>query len=240
MVPGEAPPSPFPQTLWTLVLQAARADEEKAGQALGQLCVLYREPIRLYLERTGRAPDDAEDLTQGFIEHLLEGNRFKNIEPGATKFRTYLIECLRRYVRGEWRKRSAEKRGGGALVTDLGECDISTNPQLDQLLDLDFARAVHQRALTRLETGAFAAEPKRSRLAELRPFIWSSDHNLSYAEAAQRLHLTPNHVKKAVFDLRRSYYHCFRQEVLEIVASEMAEVETRYLMTLIAGDSGAV
>src|SRR5262249_44982805 len=158
-------------------------------------------------------------LTQSFIAHLLEGNRLKNVEPRATKFRSYLLECLRRFVRGEWRKQTAAKRGGGVTSADLAECEIGATPQLEQLLDLDFARAVHHRALARLEA-EFAAEPKRSRLAELRLFIWGNDQSLSYAQAGQRLDLTPNHVKKAVFDLRRRYYHNFREEVLHTVAPE--------------------
>jgi RNA polymerase sigma factor (sigma-70 family) len=230
--------SPFPQTLWTLVLQAARGDEEKSSEALGRLCVLYREPVRLYLVRSGRPPDDAEDLTQSFMAHLLEGNRFKNVEPRATKFRSYLIECLRRFVRGEWRKETAQKRGGGAGRAEWVEAEVGITPQLEQLLDLDFARVVHQRALARLET-EYADESKRARLAELRRFIWGNDQSLSYAQAAEHLDLTPNHVKKAVFDLRRRYYRSFREEVLHTVASEMVDVETRYLMTLVAGDSEA-
>src|SRR5690349_17536671 len=92
----------FPATPWTLVLEAARGDEEKLRLALGRLCVLYREPIRSWLRRTGVAPGAVEDMTHQFIEHLLEGNRLKNVERRETKFRTFLIECLKRFVRGEW------------------------------------------------------------------------------------------------------------------------------------------
>ena len=104
-----------------LVWEAARGNEAQSAEALGQLCVLYREPIRSWLLRSGAHPDAVEDMTQQFIEHLLAGNRLQRVERRETKFRTFLIECLRRQVRGEWRKEMAAKRGGANLTCSQRE-----------------------------------------------------------------------------------------------------------------------
>lgn len=230
----------FPPTPWTLVLEAARGDEEKLRQALGRLCVLYREPIRSWLRRTGVPPNAVEDLTQQFIEHLLEGNRLKNVERRETKFRTFLIECLKRFVRGEWRKEMAVKRGGGTQRDYLDEATLGLMPELEKVLDLEFARAVHLQALNRLGSARLEHEARRARFLELRRFIWGHDPDVSYAEVGVRLGMSPNHVKKAVFDLRQDYYDAFRAEVSRTVVPALVDEETRYLMTLAAGAEGDI
>jgi len=227
----------FPKTLWTLVMEAAREEGEMSREALGRLCVIYREPLRSWLQRSGANPQQLEDLTQGFMEHLLEGHRLKHVERRETKFRTFLIECLRRFVRGEWRKQMAVKRGGGIELIDFDQLALGLTPELDKLLDLDFALAVHRQTLARLERRKFAAEPKRARFLELRRFIWGYDPEVSYGEIGQRLGMSSNHVKKAVFDLRQDYYDSFRDEVDDIVAAGLVDDETRYLMTLVAQHS---
>jgi DNA-directed RNA polymerase specialized sigma24 family protein len=224
----------FPKTLWTLVMEAAREEGEMSREALGRLCVIYREPLRSWLQRSGANPQQLEDLTQGFMEHLLEGHRLKHVERRETKFRTFLIECLKRFVRGEWRKGMAAKRGGGAELLDFDEQTFGFTPGTEKLLDLDFALAVHRQAMARLETKTYAAEPKRARFLELRRFIWGYDPEVSYGEVGQRLGMTANHVKKAVFEMRQEYYDSFRDEVHHIVAAGLVDEETRYLMTLVA------
>ncbi len=224
----------FPPTPWTLVLEAAHGDEERFRQALGQLCVMYRDPICLWLRRAGTGPDAIEDLTQQFIQHLLEGNRLRNVERRDTKFRTFLIECLKRFVRGEWRKEMAAKRGGGAEFAEFDESRLGTMPDLEKLLDMEFARTVHRQAMARLEAGKFAGEPKKTRFLELRRFIWGHDPDVSYAEIATRMRTSANQVKKAVFDLRQDYYDAFRDEVSRTVLPELVDEETRYLMMLVA------
>lgn len=227
----------FPNTHWTLVLEAARGEPGRSQEALGQLCVLYREPIRSWLRRSGAAPDAVDDLTQCFIEYLLEGNRLKNVEQRETKFRTYLIECIRRLVRGEWRKAMAAKRGGGLAPVELDETAVGLTVDPERHVDQDFALAVHQRALDRLATGRFSGEPKRTRFQHLQPFILGYDPEISYAEIGSRLGMSANHVKKAVFDLRQEYYEVFRDEVSRLVRPDLIDEETRYLMTLLAGSS---
>lgn len=241
----EASPGPegraaaFPPTPWTLVLEAARGDEERFRQALGRLCVLYRDPICSWLRRTGTGPDAIEDLAQQFIQHLLEGNRLRNVERRDTKFRTFLIECLKRFVRGEWRKEMAAKRGGGAEFAEFDESRLGTRPDLEKFLDMEFARTVHRQAMARLEAGKFASEPKKARFLELRRFIWGHDPDVSYAEIAGRMGTSANHVNKAVFDLRQDYYDAFRDEVSRTVLPHLVDEETRYLMTLLVEHDGA-
>src|SRR5690349_3191422 len=62
----------FRTTQWTDLLQAKdRAASEVARQGLTKICESYWPPIYGYLRRFGYSRPDAEDLTQGFFEHLL-------------------------------------------------------------------------------------------------------------------------------------------------------------------------
>jgi len=62
----------FVTTHWSVVL-AAGTDASQAGRdALDQLCRAYWPPIYAYARRTGRSPEDARDLTQGFFARLIE------------------------------------------------------------------------------------------------------------------------------------------------------------------------
>jgi len=157
----------FPNTHWTLVLEAARGEPGRSQKALGQLCVLYRDPIRSWLRRSGAAPDAVDDLTQCFIEYLLEGNRLKNVEQRETKFRTYLIECIRRLVRGEWRKAMAAKRGSGLAPVELDETAVGLTVDPERHVDQDFALAVHQRRLLELGCPLLLGWSRKSTLGQL-------------------------------------------------------------------------
>jgi DNA-directed RNA polymerase specialized sigma24 family protein len=223
----------FPPTGWTIVLQAARGDELLAEQAMRQLCAVYCDPVRRWLLRTGRSAQQAEDLTQGFMEHLLEANRLEGFEKRNRKFRSFLLECLKRFMRGLWRKERAEKRGGDVEHVDIDESPVGIAAEMHRGLDLQFAVTMHGQAILALANGRYAAEPKRVRFEALRQFIWSDD-GPSYAEVGQVLGMTENHVKKAVFDLRQYYFEAFRQEAAQTVAPELLDEETRYLLTLLA------
>lgn len=139
----EASPSAFPRTLWTIVLEASSGDTPAAAEAMGKLCATYREPILAWLQRRGYHRAAAEDLAHGFIEYLLQKNRLKDFEKGEAKFRSFILKCLKRYLRGEWRKETAGKRGSGMAPVPLDERESGAVADSDKLLDRSFAVAVH-------------------------------------------------------------------------------------------------
>jgi DNA-directed RNA polymerase specialized sigma24 family protein len=67
--------APFQTTHWTVVLQAGRAgSQEAAPEALAAFCEAYWPRLYTFLRRRGYSPGDAQDIVQGFFEHLLEQN----------------------------------------------------------------------------------------------------------------------------------------------------------------------
>src|SRR5579872_34654 len=62
----------FSTTHWSVVLEAAKADSTVSAEALEKLCRIYWYPLYAFARRRGCSPEDAEDLSQGFFEHVIE------------------------------------------------------------------------------------------------------------------------------------------------------------------------
>ena len=215
-------------------MTASQGDPTQAREALHQLCVLYRTPICTFLRFTECDQHRAEDLASGFIEHLLEENCLEGFARRANKFRSFLIDCLKRFVIDQWRKETAAKRGGGKEALDYDDLEIGRFVEIEKAVDFDFAKDVHSEAIRRLASEKYAEGKKKERFEVLRRFIWATDPNIRYGEVGEPLQMTSNHVSKAVFDLRQDYYDYFRKVVAETVLPKLIDEETRYLFTLLA------
>ncbi|HMO65421.1 MAG TPA: RNA polymerase subunit sigma-24, partial [Verrucomicrobiota bacterium] len=95
--PGFANGREFPATHWSVVLGAARAEDPRAARAWEELCRNYWYPLYAYLRRDGCKPEEAQDLTQGFIASLIEKQELRGVRPGLGKFRSFLLGTLRHY-----------------------------------------------------------------------------------------------------------------------------------------------
>lgn len=218
----------FPPTLWTLVLQAAHAEPEKAQNALGELCERYRLAIRAYFALKCRNPQTAEDLTGSFILRFLEKNRLRHFERRENlRFRNYLSRALKNFLRDHLPEPPSE-----SLESHITEA--SEEPHLDSELDAELAVAIHHRALNLLAQQATKPETAR-RLEVLRPLILREGEGDEYQNGAKALGLSPNALRQAVFRLRNQYYETFRSEVAQTVGYQRGELEAemRYLMSLL-------
>jgi RNA polymerase sigma-70 factor (ECF subfamily) len=80
---------------------------------LDRLCRAYWYPLYAYARRKGHSPEDAQDLTQGFLARLLASHRIALADPARGRFRTFLLSAMQNFLINEWAKASTEKRGGG-------------------------------------------------------------------------------------------------------------------------------
>ena len=111
MLPGFAPAGSFPSTQWSLVARAAGADG-RARDAFAGLCSQYWYPVYAYFRRRTGSVDQAEELTQGFFAHLLDGDGVAAADRRQGRFRAFLVGCCRNYLVDQHRRAAAEKRGG--------------------------------------------------------------------------------------------------------------------------------
>ena len=107
----------FPShTRWTLIVAASGpTSSPEARAALDELCKLYWFPLYALIRREGYDSHQAKDLTQEFLGHVLETELFKKADARRGRFRSFLWESCRNFLKDEWRKGAAQKRGGGAV-----------------------------------------------------------------------------------------------------------------------------
>src|SRR5262245_2492638 len=102
----------FATTRWSIVAAAGRASPS-ATQALATLCETYWYPLYAYVRRRGHDAEEARDLTQEFFARLLAQDGLRVADRARGKFRSFLLAALNHFLAKEWRKATAQKRGGG-------------------------------------------------------------------------------------------------------------------------------
>jgi RNA polymerase sigma factor (sigma-70 family) len=245
MSDGKDPSAPAPRaeglfqpTRWSVVLRA----QEKSEVALGELCATYRRPLLIWLQAQGVGRPDAEDLIQGYFAHLLSRDFLGNVAREKGAFRTFLLRCLKNFIRDQIDKGKASKRGGGLPIESLDET-IGADGQLahqpsasgaspDLAYDRAWAQTVLDRALKQLE--AEAARTGHAELCvELTPVMFADETAGSYAQIAARLGMTVGAVTTAAHRLRFRLKVIIREEILQTVATDVDwQGELSYLIQL--------
>jgi RNA polymerase sigma factor (sigma-70 family) len=233
----------FTTTHWSVVLAAGQTVSPKGEAAMEQLCRTYWYPLYAYVRRQGNPPEDAQDLTQGFFERVMERNCFGQVDRAKGRFRAFLLATLKHFLSDQRDHERAAKRGGGNLPLSLdaekGEERYQLEPldpmSPDKLYERRWAYAVLEQARARLRD-EFAAAGKSDLYEQLKGFETGENKGLTYAEVGNRLDLSESAIKSAVLRLRQRYGELVRKEIAQTVAtvSEIDE-EIRYLLAVIAG-----
>src|SRR5207249_11620046 len=113
-------PALFTTTHWSVVLEA-QGESPAAQEALERLCRMYWRPIYSFVRRQGVAPEEAEDLTQGFFAQLLERGSLGAVRKEKGRLRSYLLGALKYFLADERRRSMAIKRGKGQRLIPLEE-----------------------------------------------------------------------------------------------------------------------
>jgi DNA-directed RNA polymerase specialized sigma24 family protein len=233
----------FTTTHWSVVLAANQAGTPAALQALERLCQTYWYPLYAYVRRQGYSPEDAQDLTQGFFERVLEKNYFGQVTRDKGRFRAFLLAALKHFLSDQRDRERAAKRGGGGTLISLDAQSAEDRYQLEpadavtpeKLFDRRWAFTVLEQTGARLRA-EFAAADKADLYEQLNALEAGEDGALTYADLGRRLGLSESAIKSAVLRLRRRYGELVREEIAQTVAS-VAEIdeEIRHLMAVIGG-----
>lgn len=233
----------FPVTHWTVVLSAR--DSGKA--ALEQLCKAYAQPVRVFLRGMGYSHEDAEDLAQEFLNHLILPEVLRRVDQGKGRFRSFVAACLERHVQQHEVRVGALKRGGGAVHLPIEGASGSAGVQAvsgdllpHERFELEWGRTLLNRALGRLE--AEAGTPARRRLVkEVLPALQDPDDAGSWVDMARRLGMNEGALRTAVHRIRRRLAGLIREEVaVTVSAAEEVEAELVALKAILsrAGSRG--
>jgi len=238
----------FATTRWSLILTSTdlEDDDQKARQALSELCRLYWRPIFSFVCRRGHSTQDAQDLTQDFFVMILEGKWLERADPNRGRFRSLLLKSLGNFLNDAAIKRQARKRGGEVQFVAWDEWMAEAPSQLtvsrqaleswpaEHLFDLRWAATVVEQALRRLREECESQGRLRA-FEVLRACLGAEREDVSYPELAQTLGVTDTTVKRLVHRLRQRYRSLLRDEITDTVA-DPAEVddEIRHLCGILA------
>ena len=236
--------SAFTTTHWSLVFKAGHADPATSGVALEQLCRTYWQPIYAFIRRQrGATHEDAEDLTQGFFEHLFKRQTLKKAAEGKGKFRTFLLSVLEKFMANESDRIGAWKRGGRhkfiSLDQSMAEQCFAHEPAdlltPEKLFARNWVAALMNKVLGRLEK-EYTEKGQRELFKKLEPAIAQVDEEGFYKRCAVELGKTEASLKVAMHRLRQRYRELLLSEVAQTVSSpEEIEEELRFLFASLAG-----
>jgi RNA polymerase sigma factor (sigma-70 family) len=231
--------SQFPTTRWTLVVAAADPSQKETHSALVSLCENYWYPLYAYLRRRGYPADQAQDLTQEFFVHVLEGRYIDRADPEKGRFRSFILTSLKFFVADEADRQRAQKRGGGAVLPlefHSGEDRYQREPAHDETPERIFERrwalSVLDRVVEKLRN-EFVQHGRPEHFARLKVFLLGRS-DAPYATLAQEMNTSEGALKVAIHRLRKRYRELFRQEIADTVADPAeVEAELRFLATVL-------
>ncbi|MCB1127050.1 MAG: sigma-70 family RNA polymerase sigma factor [Verrucomicrobiae bacterium] len=236
------PSSGFATTHWSVVLKAGDSTVEECHKALAHLCERYWYPLYVFVRRKGVDAAEAQDLTQAFFEDFLSRNLVTRADPMRGRFRSFLLSSLENFLFNQWRRRTAQKRGGGRVLLSLdaerAEARFTAEPLDADAPDVAYAR---QWARTMLQQTAETLEAEWVRdgrqdlFHELQAHLWGDPNLLPLSELCLRFDMTAVNLRVTFHRLRQRYRELLRQAVADTVA-DPAEVddELRHLMRAVS------
>jgi RNA polymerase sigma-70 factor (ECF subfamily) len=207
----------FPHTHWSVVLAARRQSSPESAAALESICRAYWYPLYAYARRCGQSPHDAQDLTQEFFHRLLAQRWLDSADSAKGKLRTFLIVALKNFMSKEWRRASAQRRGGGQpgvqFDTAIAESRFAVDPQAlapDETFDQEWALTLLELTVTRLRE-EFAAAGRPGDFEALKSSLMAERGTIDYEAVAWKLGLSTGAARVAVHRLRKRFREVYRQ-----------------------------
>src|SRR5437762_6204264 len=232
-------PVAFTTTHWSVVLEA-QGESPAAQEALEKLCRMYWRPIYSFVRRQGVAPEEAEDLTQGFFAQLLERGSLGAVRKEKGRLRSYLLGALKYFLADERRRSMAIKRGKGQRLVPLEELRAENRVEMEpadpvtaeQIYERRWASTMLERVLNLLKD-QYRAGSNTALFDSLKQLLPDEPDAPSQADIAAQLGMTENAVRQAFHRFRQRYQELLREEIAHTVATPGdIEDELRHLIAV--------
>jgi RNA polymerase sigma-70 factor (ECF subfamily) len=233
----------FCTTQWTVILKAGGSDPE-ARLALERVCETYWYPLYGYCRRKGNSPEDAQDLVQGFFQHLLAARSLAGLDAAKGKFRSFLLRSLNNYLANQWDHANRIKRGGGIQFVSIhaqsAEEQYQVEPVEETTPESLFARSWAEtvvKQVGRLLKEEYSRAGELERFEVLKQFLMGGGDS-RYDEVAGKLGLSESGVKTCVRRLRLRFRDLLRMELSQTVEdAARVDEEIRELLQALAGSA---
>jgi RNA polymerase sigma factor (sigma-70 family) len=239
--PSSEAPRLFPNTRWSVVVAARQQPSPESAEALENLCRAYWYPLYAYVRRCGHSPHDAQDLTQEFFRRLLEKRWLDSADREKGRLRTFLIVALKKFMSKEWRRASAQRRGGGdahaSFDTAFAETRFAADSHSlapDETFDQQWALTLLELTVNRLRA-EFNAAGKPGEFEALKSCLMAERGGIDYADVAKRLGVNEGAARVAVHRFRKRFREVYREELAQTLSeSEDLNEELRHLAQALA------
>lgn len=229
-------PTRFPNTRWSLILEAREGNEED----LNTLFQAYWFPVYGSFYDKVRNHHDAEDLTQRLFSEIVRRNDLESLAPVNGRFRSFLKAAIKNLHCNFVAERTAKKRGGNASPLSIDSGKAQSWLDLESFEDNDPGRIFDQRwILSVLESArrnlrfSMQEQGKGKLYEELEELLLPRSRASSYAEIASRLNQAEGTIRVKAFRIREQYRYEIRSCIRETVGNaKEAEEEIKYLSSL--------
>jgi RNA polymerase sigma-70 factor (ECF subfamily) len=237
-------PQAFPRTRWSVVLAATQKASPEADAALEAICRAYWYPLYGFVRRSGQSPHNAQDLTQEFFRQFLEKRWLEAADRQKGRLRTFLVTALKHFMAKEWRRASAQKRGGGSvhvpIDTALAESRFGAEPATQRPAEAEFDR---QWALTLLDLtvqrldAEFIAAGKHGEFEVLKGCLAAGHKGIDYGSVADRLGVSEGAARVTVHRMRKRFRELYREEIAQTLPDRAElDAELRYLAEILVAN----
>jgi|SRR5882672_5901411 len=224
----------FPLTRYSVLAAASSNDSAERSRALDVLFAAYWRPIYKYLRlKYSQAPQDAQDLTQGFFAELLERELLARFDPVKSRLRTYLRLCADSFALNEIKAASCKKRGGEfmhvALDFSAAEDDlraqtidpasIPSPESLEEFFEKEWIRSLFSSSVEELKA-LCESRGKLKAFALFESYDLEGEENLSYADLAARHGMPFTDVNNQMAWARREFRRIAMERLRALSASE--------------------
>jgi RNA polymerase sigma-70 factor (ECF subfamily) len=217
----------FPQTRWTIVIEAQRTGDARAQVAFADLCGQYWYPLYAFARRSGHGPEDAEDLTQLFFQRLMEREILEKADRERGRLRSFLLATFKRVQSEEYRRENREKRGGQAQIVSIEGTEgeerytlepVSAELTPEQAWERSWAVALLDGVLDDL-AAAYSAKGKQEQFEMLKEHLAWNATEVSLAETAAALGMSEVSLRVTIHRLRKRYRDCLEERIAATVSS---------------------
>lgn len=231
----------FPNTRWSVVLAATKRSSSESAAALETICRGYWFPLYAFARRSGQSPHDAQDITQEFFCRLLEKRWLDAVDRDKGRLRTFLMVSLKKFMAKEWRRASAQRRGGGLahaqFDTTLAESRYATDSNSlapDEAFDQQWALTLLDLTMNRLRA-EFSEAGKPGDFDVLKNCLLAGRGAIDYPAVAKHLGVNEGAARVAAHRLRKRFRRIYREEISRTLADGAdLDVELRHLAAVLA------
>lgn len=232
----------FPDTMWTLVDQAAGRRDVDPRHALGRFMEVYWPPVYSFLRRSGLGREEADECTQAFFADVVLGRRLLDgTDRTKGRLRSLLFAAASNFLADHARRKHARAKHTASAGRSLDR----EESRLEKMGDVDaraafergWACAVVEEALARCEKH-YRASGKEGhwRLFEarvVRPSVASVEAPALVDVATPLGFRTPADAAAAVQVVKKRFGALLREVIQETTSgAEEAEFEYREVIKM--------